>query len=152
MIACAMKNNHEDSMLIGEFSKRLGTTPRTIRLYEQMGLVGAPRRSAGGVRYYCEVDIKRFKFVLKLKVLGISLEEMQKLAKILSLVDSKSEKSVAMLSEHFEILDIHQKNIKQKIASLESFQVDVEKFRNNVLVNCSGRYGSDAGLKSISRK
>jgi DNA-binding transcriptional MerR regulator len=131
-----MKNNREDSMLIGEFSKLLGTTPRAIRLYEQMGLVGAPRRSTGGVRYYCEVDIKRFKFVLKLKVLGISLDEMQKLAKIHRLVDSESEKSVASLTELLELLDIHQKNIKQKIASFESFQTDIENFRNNVLVNC----------------
>jgi DNA-binding transcriptional MerR regulator len=140
-----MKNNHEDSMLIGEFSKLLGTTPRTIRLYEQMGLVGAPRRSAGGIRYYCEADIKRFKFVLELKELGISLEEMQMLAKIPRSFDTESEKSVPLLFELLEPLEVHQKNIKQKIATLKSLQGDVEKFRNNVLVNCSGRYGSDAG-------
>jgi DNA-binding transcriptional MerR regulator len=146
-----MKNNHEDCLLISEFAKKLGITPRAVRLYEQMGLVGPPQRSDGGIRHYCEADVKRFKFVLELKELGISLEEMQMLAKLPRLFDTESEKSVPLLSELLEPLEMHLKNIKQKIASLKSLQGDVEKFKNNVLVNCSGRYGSDSGL-NISRK
>lgn len=131
-----MKINCENYMLISEFSKRLGTTARTVRLYEQMGLVASPRISDGGVRYYCETDIKRFEFVSKLKVLGISLEEIQQLAKIQSLVATGSEKSGPLMSELAALLDMHQINLRQKIASLESLQEDIEKFRNNVIVNC----------------
>jgi DNA-binding transcriptional MerR regulator len=146
-----MKNKNEDSMLISEFGKKLGITPRAVRLYEQMGLVGPPQRSDLGIRHYCEADFKRFKFVLELKEIGISLEEMKKLADIPRLIDTGSEKSTPLLSELLETLEMHLKNIKQKIASLKSLQGDVEKFKNNVLVNCSGRYGSDSGL-NISRK
>jgi DNA-binding transcriptional MerR regulator len=133
-----MKNKHEDSMLISKFAKKLGITPRAVRLYEQMGLVGSPQRSDGGIRQYCEADVKRFKFVLELKELGISLEEMQMLAKIPRLFDTGSEKNAPLLFELLETLEMHLKNIKQKIASLKSLQGDVEKFKNNVLVNCSG--------------
>ena len=64
---------------IGELARRAGTTPRTIRYYEELGLLaGAPERDAGRHRLYAEADVQRVLEVLRLKdLLGLSLDELR---------------------------------------------------------------------------
>jgi MerR family transcriptional regulator, repressor of the yfmOP operon len=64
---------------IGELARRAGTTPRTIRYYEEFGLLaGAPERDAGQHRLYTEADVQRVLEVLRLKdLLGLSLDELR---------------------------------------------------------------------------
>jgi len=69
----------EDHQQIGELSRALGVTTRTLRLYEQMALIDPPQRTEGGIRFYTKDDIRRIKFILKLKELGLSLQQMQEL-------------------------------------------------------------------------
>lgn len=64
---------------IGEIANRLGTTVRTLRFYEEQGLVH-PRRSPGGTRLYDEEQEARFAALLALTRLGFSLERMVQLA------------------------------------------------------------------------
>ena len=61
---------------IGEVAARLGVTTRTIRYYEELGLLGSGRkRSKGAHRLYCEADIAHLQGVLRLRdLLGLSLE------------------------------------------------------------------------------
>ena len=67
---------------IGEVAKRTGTTPRTIRYYEEIGLLPAVAgREAGSHRLYGERDVERLEELLQMKeVLGVSLEELRELA------------------------------------------------------------------------
>jgi len=67
------------SRKIGEIAELLGTTPRTLRYYEEEGLIAA-RRSAGGTRYYCDEDIARFRAVLRLAETGLTLDDIRRLA------------------------------------------------------------------------
>jgi DNA-binding transcriptional MerR regulator len=69
-------------MQISGLAEMLGITTRTIRLYEKLGLVEPPKRTGGQVRYYEKADVKHFKFVLKVKELGLSLEEMKELTQL----------------------------------------------------------------------
>jgi DNA-binding transcriptional MerR regulator len=64
---------------IGEVARRAGTTPRTIRYYEELGLLpGAPSRDAGRHRLYGEADVERVLQLLRLKdLLGLSLDELR---------------------------------------------------------------------------
>jgi DNA-binding transcriptional MerR regulator len=64
---------------IGELARRAGTTARTIRYYEDFGLLpGAPERDAGQHRLYGESDVERVQQVLRLKdLLGLSLDELR---------------------------------------------------------------------------
>jgi DNA-binding transcriptional MerR regulator len=64
---------------IGELAKRAGTTPRTIRYYEELGLLPeAPERDAGQHRLYGESDVERVLQLLRLKdLLGLSLDELR---------------------------------------------------------------------------
>jgi DNA-binding transcriptional MerR regulator len=66
---------------IGEVAKRVGTTPRTIRYYEEIGIL--PReggRESGRHRLYGERDVARLREALRLKeLLGLSLDELKEL-------------------------------------------------------------------------
>jgi DNA-binding transcriptional MerR regulator len=65
---------------IGEVAERLGTTPRTIRYYEEIGLLGGSDREAGRHRSYEEADVERLSDALRFKqLLGLSLEELKAL-------------------------------------------------------------------------
>ena len=64
---------------IGEAARRAGTTPRTIRYYEELGLLPSTAgRDAGSHRVYGEADVERLEQILRLKdLLGLSLEELR---------------------------------------------------------------------------
>jgi len=66
---------------IGEVAKLAGTTPRTIRYYEEIGLLPAGGgREPGAHRSYAEADVERLTELLRLKdLLGLSLEELKAL-------------------------------------------------------------------------
>ena len=66
---------------IGEVARRVGTTPRTIRYYEEIGLLAAEgQRESGRHRLYGERDVQRLRDALRLKeLLGVSLDELKQL-------------------------------------------------------------------------
>jgi len=71
----------EQELRIGEVAKLAGTTPRTIRYYEEIGLLRVPGgRRPGAHRTYAEADVERLTELLRLKdLLGLSLEELKEL-------------------------------------------------------------------------
>jgi len=66
-------------MLIGELAATLGVTPKTLRLYEQRGLISAPARARNGYRAYGGAAIRRARLVVGLRGIGLSLETIEKL-------------------------------------------------------------------------
>jgi DNA-binding transcriptional MerR regulator len=68
-------------MKIGDVATTVGTTTRTIRYYEEIGLLpGAEDRPSGRHRAYTDADVDRLREVLRLKdVLGVSLDELREL-------------------------------------------------------------------------
>lgn len=71
----------EKSLRIGEVAERTGTTPRTIRYWEEIGLLpAAAARTHGKHRCYSESDVDRVKEIVRLKeLLGLSLEQLSRL-------------------------------------------------------------------------
>jgi MerR family transcriptional regulator, repressor of the yfmOP operon len=69
------------ALRIGEVARRVGTTPRTIRYYEEIGLLPAGgERESGRHRLYSERDVERLRDALRLKeLLGVSLDELREL-------------------------------------------------------------------------
>ena len=65
-------------MRIGEVAAAVGTTPRTIRYYEEVGLMpGTAGRESGAHRHYTEDDVEQLREVLRLKgLLGLGLDEL----------------------------------------------------------------------------
>jgi MerR family transcriptional regulator, repressor of the yfmOP operon len=66
------------SLLIGQVSERTGLTQRTLRYYEELGLIPPAPRLEGGFRLYSEADVARIRHIIELKrVLGFSLLEIK---------------------------------------------------------------------------
>jgi DNA-binding transcriptional MerR regulator len=70
-----------EKLRIGEVAELTGTTPRTIRYYEEIGLLGgAEDRPQGQHRNYTEADVERVKEIVRLRdLLGLSLEQLSQL-------------------------------------------------------------------------
>jgi DNA-binding transcriptional MerR regulator len=69
------------SLRIGDVARLVGTTPRTIRYYEEIGLLAQEsERPSGGHRVYTEAEVERLREVMRLKeLLGVTLEELKTL-------------------------------------------------------------------------
>ena len=69
------------SLRIGDVAKLAGTTPRTIRYYEEIGLLAeAPSRPYGSHRLYTDAEVERLREVMRLKdLLGVTLDELKTL-------------------------------------------------------------------------
>jgi MerR family transcriptional regulator, repressor of the yfmOP operon len=72
------------ALRIGEVAKLVGTTTRTIRYYEEIGLLtGGEEREAGRHRLYADADVERLREALRLKaLLGVSLDELRELLEV----------------------------------------------------------------------
>ncbi|SCL14455.1 DNA-binding transcriptional regulator, MerR family [Micromonospora nigra] len=70
-------------MQIGEAADRVGLSIRTIRHYEDAGLIVPSARSEGGFRLYTEPDLDRLAVVKRMKPLGFTLDEMRDLLGVL---------------------------------------------------------------------
>lgn len=75
-------------MQIGEVAERTGLSLRTIRHYEEVGLVVPSSRSQGGFRLYTDSDLQRLQTVRRMKPLGFTLEEMGDLLAVLEQLDA----------------------------------------------------------------
>jgi MerR family transcriptional regulator, repressor of the yfmOP operon len=86
-------------MRIGELAREVGTTPRTIRYYEEIGLLpDAGERPPGQHRSYTAADTERLREVIRLKeLLGVSLEELRELV--------EAEEARALLRREFHESD-----------------------------------------------
>lgn len=73
---------------IGQVAERTGLSLRTIRFYEENGLVIPTARSEGGFRLYSEDDVARLQVIKRMKPLGFTLEEMQELLTLLAELDA----------------------------------------------------------------
>jgi DNA-binding transcriptional MerR regulator len=64
---------------IGDFAKLAGTNLRTLRYYEEIGLLRPASRSTGGFRYYRREDLDRLRMVARLQELGLELARIRDL-------------------------------------------------------------------------
>lgn len=70
-----------ERLRIGEVAELTGTTPRTIRYYEEIGLLpGGGEREQGKHRWYSQADVERVREIIRLRdLLGLSLEQLSQL-------------------------------------------------------------------------
>jgi MerR family transcriptional regulator, repressor of the yfmOP operon len=121
-----MSNQESKLVQIGELAKSLGITTRTIRYYEEIGLLGKNERLGGSTRTYSKDDILRLKFILKLKTMGISLKEIEQLSEIFDIHSRDFNKITPKL---IEILDNHIAKVDEKMANLSSLRKDIVNYR-----------------------
>ncbi|NOT31072.1 MAG: MerR family transcriptional regulator [Planctomycetes bacterium] len=113
---------------IGDFAKLAGTNLRTLRYYEEIGLLHPALRSAGGFRYYRAEDLERLAMVASLQHLGLEL------ARIGELMDTRADgrprvefqarvrralqEQAALIDSRMRELDVRRKGLDQALAKL----------------------------------
>ena len=81
----------QDGLLkIGDFARLAGTNLRTLRYYEEIGLLAPAARSQGGFRYYRDTDLNRLNMVRDLQELGLHLDRIRELMSTREQLGSRS--------------------------------------------------------------
>lgn len=78
-------------MQIGELAERTGMSLRTIRHYDEVGLLTPSGRSEGGFRLYTQADFVRLMVIRRMKPLGFSLDEMADLLRVVDTLDADAQ-------------------------------------------------------------
>ncbi len=113
-------------MNIGDASTQSGLPAKTIRYYEDIGLVN-PGRSTNGYRLFSENDLHKLAFVQRARSLGFSIEECRAL---LSLYDDRERASADVKA----LAHSHLAQIEEKIAGLQAMQ----KTLSELVQKCHG--------------
>lgn len=113
---------------IGELAQRVGLTERTIRYYEELGLLDSVKRQGGGQRVYTDEDVRRLRFIQKLKMLGLSLQEMLELERLYRRHRSNRE----VLPRLVELLDSHIATTDERMSELGALRDEIRSYREHV--------------------
>lgn len=105
----------KDLLKIGDFARLAGTNLRTLRYYEEIGLLQPAMRSAGGFRYYRAEDLDRLRMVASLQRLGLEL------ARIRDLMDTRSEESLESTdqSRRSEFMGRVRRALREQVALID---------------------------------
>ena len=114
---------------IGELAAKIGLTERTIRYYEERGLLESVKRLDGGQRVYADDDVRRLKFIQKLKVLGLTLAEMQELETLYG----RHRTNAKVLPRLVELLDAHLETVGERLAELAALRDEIRSYRSHVM-------------------
>jgi len=117
---------------IGEMAERLSTSIRTIRYYEEEGLL-KPQRSAGGTRFYTQRHISRLRAILHLVENGFSIESIRLLGSIRDSCKTGDESSTRVSEQ----LDETVEEISRRIHELQVLKKEIERAEGFVK-QCSG--------------
>lgn len=118
----------EEITSIGELCKSLGLTTRTLRYWEEVGIIEAVKRPDGANRGYTPYTVRRIKFIMKLKDFGLTIKEMQDLYKVYG----EAKQTDKMIPELIRILDMHINMVDEKITKLSSLRNDIVDYRQKM--------------------
>ncbi|GHE22748.1 MerR family transcriptional regulator [Halomonas urumqiensis] len=124
---------------IGDLAKMFEVTPRTIRFYEQEGLLAPQRR--GQTRIYREKDRVRLKLTLRGKRLGFSLAEIRE---VVEMYDAMPDGNARQLKRLLEILADKRANLERQLEDIRLMHReldDVETRARDVLSNLENTLG-----------
>ncbi|MCW7987746.1 MerR family transcriptional regulator [Streptomyces platensis subsp. clarensis] len=117
-----------EHMQIGEVAARTELSLRTIRHYEETGLVIPSARSQGGFRLYTEADVARLMVIRRMKPLGFTLDEMRDLLTATDRLDSDEELSTAEREELLAQIRAFEKAAQQRVEDLRTQLARAEEF------------------------
>lgn len=119
-------------LTIGELAGRAGVTAKTVRYYEQIGLLPAAARTGSGYRTYAEDDLLRLQFIGKAKQLGLSLDEIRG---VLAISGSGSDPCPHVVG----LIDRHLGQIDETLTRLSDFREHLAKLRAEAQRATKGR-------------
>jgi len=113
---------------IAQVREKTGVSARTLRYYEELGLLPGVRRRAGGRRVYGRDELERLRFIQRLKTLGLTLAEVKQLNAVYAIGGS----TLAMLQRLDELLGGHLNELDARIQELMALRDEIGKYRDHV--------------------
>ena len=107
---------------ISEVAKEFGVTTRTIRYYEEIGLL-KPSRSEGNRRYYSSADLAKLKLIKRGKQFGFQLDEIKEMV----LLFDRDRTGKKQLERTIEYGKMRVEEVERKIVELEEMKREMEK-------------------------
>lgn len=108
-------------MKIGALARHTGITAKTIRYYEEIGLMAEPERAANGYRDYPEDAVDRLAFIRDAQATGLSLSEIASILDLRGQGETTCHHVVDLLERHVDALTRHISNLqktRRKLAEL----------------------------------
>ncbi|MEW6142563.1 MAG: MerR family transcriptional regulator [Chloroflexota bacterium] len=124
-------------LTIGELARDLHLNPKTIRYYEEIGLLPELQRSESGYRLYSRGEAERLRLVKKAKLLGLSLAEIKELVQYA--IDGHCN---ALEHRLLSLIKVKLGEIDQKMRDLTAFREDLRRYQRDLT----------ARLASVARK
>ena len=130
------------TLRIGEIAERSGVTPRTVRYYEELGLLPRGDREHGKHRVYTEADIERLREITRLRdLLGLSLEELRTMIvaedvradirKRYQETESREEQ-LRLLDEALPHLDTQLSLVRRRLGDLQELEAELVERRKRI--------------------
>lgn len=120
-----IQNTSQASYSIGDLSKEFDITTRSIRFYEDQGLISPTRK--GQTRIYTQRDKVRLKLILRGKRLGFSLAET---GRLFELYDS-DKSSAKQLSSIMELISLKKNVLKQQLEDINATLVELNDLEDS---------------------
>jgi len=133
---------------IAQVGQKIGVSPRTVRYYEELGLLPGVRRRNGGRRVYGPEEIERLCFIQRLKQMGLSLQEIGDLNAIYAIRGSTQ----AMLEKLRELLRQHLSDVEAKIRDLQTLQSEMTSYADRVDRRIEDLQGHDKEKRYANRR
>lgn len=108
-------------MRIGELAAATGTTTKTLRFYEQMGLLAAPLRTPSGYRDYAPESVRRLGFVKRAQAAGMTLAQIRQVLEIRDAGQPPCQHVTDLLDQRLEEVDaqlVELRTLRDTIAAL----------------------------------
>jgi len=131
----------DELMHIGRVADEVGLSLRTIRYYEEIGLVTPSGRTAGGFRLYRAEDVERLLLIKRMKPLGYPLDEM---ARLLRLVDGLDGAGEVPVDDALLELQAFTEAVQKRIMELRTQVAYAQEFRDRILGEIDRRSGPTA--------
>ena len=122
-----MTRNPAELMHIGEVVERTGLSHRTIRYYEEVGLLTPAGRTEGGFRLYDEAGVERLLLIMPMKPLGFSIDEIRELLMAFDVITGPATGD-AEQSRARAVLESAHAQAESRIAELKAATARAEAF------------------------
>ena len=113
---------------IAQVCERSGLSARTVRYYEEIGLLPGVRRSEGGRRVYGDDELERLRFITRLKTLGLPLKEIRDLNAVYAIGGS----TAAMLDRLGQLLGAHLADVDRRLDELTALRSQLDTYRKHI--------------------
>jgi len=105
-------------MRIGELARLAGVTTRTVRYYEELGLMNSESRAQNNYRIYTDLHLYGLRLIRRATLLGLSLAEIKELADVLQ----EDSTEVKLIQRSIKFLTSHLDRVERKQQELEAYR------------------------------